>query len=202
MELEQFESKRPIDVIAINNPIIIVDEPQKTMGKQTTKLIHEFNPLFILNFSATHKEKHNLIYSLDSIDAMKEHLVKKITCSNVELKNSSGISGYLFLNEIILNGTSKPTCRLTYEKQFNNKIQKVTRTLENNDDIYELSNKMEQYKGFIINNIDKNQNKIFFANGKELKINEVIDNNQNQEALAREQIRVTIRPFFWMHYWV
>ena len=192
MELDQFKSKRPIDVIASNNPIIIVDEPQKTMGKQTTKLIHEFNPLFILNFSATHKEKHNLIYSLDSIDAMKEHLVKKITCSNVELKNSSGISGYLFLNEIILNGTSKPTCRLTYEKQFNNKIKKVTRPLKNDDDIYELSNKMEQYKGFIINNIDKNQNKIFFANGKELKINEVIDNNQNQEALAREQIRVTI----------
>ena len=148
--------------------------------------------MFILNFSATHKEKHNLIYSLDSIDAMKEHLVKKITCSNVELKNSSGISGYLFLNEIILNGTSKPTCRLTYEKQFNNKIKKDTRIFKNDDDIYELSNKMEQYKGFIINNIDKNQNKIFFANGKELKINEVIDNNQNQEALAREQIRVTI----------
>ena len=61
MELDQFQSRRPIDVIKSNNPIIIVDEPQKTMGKQTTKLIHEFNPLFILNFSATHKEKHNLI---------------------------------------------------------------------------------------------------------------------------------------------
>ncbi|MDY2887786.1 MAG: DEAD/DEAH box helicase family protein, partial [Malacoplasma sp.] len=191
-ELDQFQSRKPIDVIKSNNPIIIVDEPQKTMGEQTTKRIHEFNPLFILNFSATHRIKHNLIYSLDSIDAMKEHLVKKITCSNINLVNSSGISGYLFLDEIIINGTSKPTCRLTYEKQFNGKIKKVTSILKNDDDIYELSNKMEQYKGFIINNIDKNQNKIFFANGKKLKINDVIDNSQNQKALAREQIKVTI----------
>ena len=196
MELEQFFYKRPIDEIASNNPIIIVDEPQKTMGEQTKKSIYEFNPLFILNFSATHKDKHNIIYSLDSIDAMKEYLVKNIACSNINLVNSSGINSYLFLNKIILNGSSKPTCKLTFEKQLNKSVKKVSQILENGDDIYELSNKMEQYKGFTISNIDKNQNKISFLNGKELRINEVIDSNQNQEILSREQIRLTIKEHF------
>ena len=196
MELEQFFYKRPIDEIASNNPIIIVDEPQKTMGEQTKKSIYEFNPLFILNFSATHKDKHNIIYSLDSIDAMKEYLVKNIACSNINLVNSSGINSYLFLNKIILNRNSKPTCKLTFEKQLNKSVKKVSQILENGDDIYELSNKMEQYKGFTISNIDKNQNKISFLNGKELRINEVIDSNQNQEILSREQIRLTIKEHF------
>ena len=196
MELDQFKSKRPIDKIASNNPIIIVDEPQKTMGEQTKKSIYEFNPLFILNFSATHKDKHNIIYSLDSIDAMKEYLVKNIACSNINLVNSSGINSYLFLNKIILNGSSKPTCKLTFEIQLNKCVKKVSRILKNGDDIYELSNKMEQYKGFTISNIDKNQNKISFLNGKELRINEVIDSNENQEILSREQIRLTIKEHF------
>lgn len=61
-ERDEFGSRRPIDVIAANNPIVIVDEPQK-MGRKggaTQKGIERFNPLFVLNYSATHKEKHNM----------------------------------------------------------------------------------------------------------------------------------------------
>ena len=69
MELEEFASRRPIDVIKANRPIVILDEPQKMGGKKTQESLKEFNPLFTLNYSATHKEHHDLVYVLDALDA-------------------------------------------------------------------------------------------------------------------------------------
>lgn len=71
---DSFGSRRPIDVIAANRPILILDEPQK-MGKKdskTQRALRNFNPLFIINYSATHAERHNLIYVLDALDAYSE----------------------------------------------------------------------------------------------------------------------------------
>ena len=79
-ERDEFGSRKPIDVIAANRPIVIIDEPQK-MGKSgsaTQKGIAHFNPLFVLGYSATHKEKHDLVYALDALDAYNQRLVKRI----------------------------------------------------------------------------------------------------------------------------
>mgnify|MGYP001042746693 CR=1 FL=1 len=76
---DEFGSRRPIDVIAANRPILILDEPQK-MGKEdsaTQKALKKFNPLFTLNYSATHAKQHNLVYVLDALDAYNKRLVKK-----------------------------------------------------------------------------------------------------------------------------
>lgn len=51
---DEFGSRRPIDVIKANRPIIILDEPQKMGGAVTQKALKNFNPLFTLNYSATH----------------------------------------------------------------------------------------------------------------------------------------------------
>ena len=69
---DEFGSRRPIDVIAANNPIVIMDEPQKMEGDATQAGIRRFNPLFVLNYSATHKTKHDTIYALDALDADQE----------------------------------------------------------------------------------------------------------------------------------
>ena len=70
-ELDDFGSRRPIDVIAANRPIVIQDEPQKMGGAATQQGIKRFNPLFCLNYSATHKQQHNMVYVLDALDASR-----------------------------------------------------------------------------------------------------------------------------------
>ena len=75
---DDFGSRRPIDVIKVNRPIVILDEPQKMGGAATQKGIKNFNPLFTINYSATHKNHHNEVYVLDALDAYNKKLVKKI----------------------------------------------------------------------------------------------------------------------------
>jgi type II secretory ATPase GspE/PulE/Tfp pilus assembly ATPase PilB-like protein len=72
LELDDFQSRRPIDVIKKNRPIMILDEPQKMEGKATTEKLAEFDPLMILRYSATHKTEHNKVYRLDAIDAYNQ----------------------------------------------------------------------------------------------------------------------------------
>ena len=87
---DEFGSRRPIDVIKANNPIIILDEPQKMGGDATQKALKNFNPLFTLNYSATHAKHHNLVYALDAVDAYNQHLVKKIEVKGFQVKNFRG----------------------------------------------------------------------------------------------------------------
>src|SRR5690606_17283786 len=61
-ELDDFQSRKPIDVIAANRPILILDEPQKMEGRATMEALPQFKPLFILRYSATHRTQHNLVH--------------------------------------------------------------------------------------------------------------------------------------------
>ena len=88
-ERDDFGSRRPIDVLAANRPIIIMDEPQKMEGEATRKALKNFKPLFVLNYSATHKTQHNQVYALDALDAYRQRLVKKI-----EVKGQLGDPGF------------------------------------------------------------------------------------------------------------
>ena len=100
---DNFQSRRPIDVISANRPIIILDEPQKMGGTVTQNALKKFNPLFSLNYSATHTRQHNLIYVLDALDAYNNQLVKKIEVKGFDIKNLGGTDNYLFLESIILS---------------------------------------------------------------------------------------------------
>ena len=97
---DDFGSRRPIDVIAAMNPIVIMDEPQKMSGPATKKGIQRFHPLFTLNYSATHKEKHDLVYVLDAVDAYQQRLVKQIEVKGFRLQNLSGTGGFVYLDDI------------------------------------------------------------------------------------------------------
>jgi len=97
MKLDSFRSRRPIDVIAKTNPIVIIDEPQKVEGKTTKEKLQEFNPLVTLRYSATHKKDsiYNLIYRLDALEAYNKKLVKKIAVKGISATGSTGTNGYL-----------------------------------------------------------------------------------------------------------
>lgn len=198
MVLDEFQSRKPIDVVAKTRPILILDEPQK-MGdeKSATQLsLRKFNPLFCMNFSATHKKQHNLVYCLDAVDAYNKCLVKKIQVKGFEIKNLRGTDKYLYLQDIVLSPNKPPMCKLEFEINYNKSINRETRILGKGDNLYHKSNQMEQYKNdYIISDINPFNNTITFLNGQVLHIGEVLGNVSDKD-LRRIQIRETIRSHF------
>lgn len=115
---DEFASRRPIDVIAANRPIVIMDEPQKMGGEVTQKALKSFNPLFCLNYSATHAKQHNLVYVLDALDAYNKRLVKKIEVKGFEVKNFRGTDQYLYMESILLSPKKPPQVRMELEIRY------------------------------------------------------------------------------------
>ena len=195
MELDEFGSRKPIDVIAANRPIVILDEPQKMGGKKTQESLKEFNPLFTLNYSATHKEHHDLIYVLDALDAYKMKLVKKIEVKGFDIKNLRGTDGYLFLEDIVISPKKPPMARMEFEIGYEKSIKRVIRILGVDDDLFALSKNMEQYRGYLINDVDPIKGVVTFTNGIEIHIGEVLG-DVSEKDIRRVQIRETIRSHF------
>ncbi|MCD5583325.1 DEAD/DEAH box helicase family protein [Lactobacillus delbrueckii] len=195
MELDEFASRRPIDVIKANRPIVILDEPQKMGGKKTQESLKEFNPLFTLNYSATHKEHHDLVYVLDALDAYKMKLVKKIEVKGFDIKNLRGTDGYLYLENIVISPNHPPRARLEFEIKYNKSINREVRILGVDDDLYSLSKGLEQYQGYHINDINPINGLVTFTNGVEIHTGEV-QGDVSEKDIRRVQIRETIRSHF------
>ena len=194
---DEFGSRRPIDVIAANRPILILDEPQK-MGKEdsvTQKALKKFNPLFTLNYSATHAKQHNLVYVLDALDAYNKRLVKKIEVKGFEVKNLRGTDQYLYLENIVLSSKNPPMARLEMEIAHKNGNKREFRTLGVGDNLYYISGEMEQYKGFVISEIDPFTGIVTFTNGDELRKGDVTGDVSEMD-MRRVQIRETIISHF------
>ena len=196
MVLDEFQSRRPIDVVARTRPIVIIDEPQKLGGAATQESLKKFNPLFTMNFSATHKKEHNLIYCLDAVDAYNKCLVKKIQVKGFEVKNLRGTDKYLYLQDIILSKDKPPVAKLEFEIKYNKSTNREPRLLSVGDNLYHKSNEMEQYKnGYTISEINPFNNSISFLNGEIIKRGEVVGDVSDRD-LRRIQIRETILSHF------
>lgn len=197
-ERDEFGSRKPIDVISKTNPILIIDEPQKSAGNVTQKAMKRFNPLFSVNYSATHKQEHNEVYRLDAIDAYNHKLVKKIEVKGIEVVNLKGIDGYLYCDSFITSKNKPPMVKLEFEQQLKSgTVKRVLRNCAYGDNLYELSNGMLQYEGYKISDIDANDTGcVRFTNGEELHGGEVANNSQEMSDLRRVQIRETIKSHF------
>lgn len=192
---DDFGSRRPIDVIKANRPIIILDEPQKMGGAVTQKALKNFNPLFSLNYSATHAKQHNLVYVLDALDAYNKRLVKKIEVKGFEVKNLRGTDKYLYLESIVLSNNKPPMARIELEVKYKDHIKRETRVLGVDDNLYYKSNEMEQYKGYLISDIDPIRGTVTFTNGEILQTGE-ITGDISEKDMRRIQIRETILSHF------
>lgn len=192
---DEFGSRRPIDVIKANRPIIILDEPQKMGGDVTQKALKNFNPLFSLNYSATHTKQHNLIYVLDALDAFNKKLVKKIEVKGFEVKNFRGTDSYLYLEQIVLSSKKPPMAKIELEIGYNKSINRETRILGVGDDLYYVSQEMEQYKGYTISEIDPLRGMVTFTNGEVIKSGDVVG-DVSEKDMRRIQIRETILSHF------
>ena len=194
-KLDDFGSRRPIDVIKANRPILILDEPQKMGGDKTQQALANFNPLFCLNFSATHALHHNLVYVLDAVDAFNKRLVKKIEVKGFELKNLRGADKYLFLENILISPKKPPMAKIELEIRYQKSINRETRILGVDDDLYAISNNLEQYKGYHISDIDPIRGNVTFTNGEVLSRGEVVGDVAEKD-MRRIQIRETIISHF------
>jgi len=190
-ELDQFGTRKPIDIIAQTNPILIIDEPQSVDGEKTLKSMQDFNPLFTLRYSATHKVDYNKVYRLDALDAYNKRLVKKIQVKGVNLKGSTGTTGYLYLEQISLSTTKPPYAVIEFEKRVENGVKKVRQKLGEGANLYELSGNLPAYKNQIITEINGYLNKIV-VNGQDIYPGDML-NDKDEHAFRRVQIRETIQ---------
>lgn len=194
-ELDDFQSRRPIDVIKANRPILILDEPQKMEGAKTLDSLKEFNPLFMVRYSATHKTEYNKIHRLDALDAFNQKLVKKIAVRGITVKGLTGTNAYLFLENIEVSAKHPPLARVEMEVKQNNGIKRVERKLGRNDNLYDLSGGLDQYKGYVVADIDARIDSLSFTNGVELVAGDAIG-NVDEATLRRIQIREAIKAHF------
>ena len=194
-ELDNFQSRRPIDLIRANKPILILDEPQKMEGKATLEALPKFDPLMILRYSATHRTQHLKVHRLDAVDAYNSKLVKKIAVRGIQTKNLTGTNGYLYL-ENIETSIDAPLARIDMEvKLRSGEIKRELRRLSYGDDLYKKSGGLDQYRGYKVSQIDAAQDIVEFTNGKRLFAGDV-QGDANEEQIRRIQIRETIRAHF------
>ena len=193
-KLDTFRSRKPIDIIAKTNPILIIDEPQSVEGKQTKESLKKFNALFTLRYSATHKEKYNMVYRLDAMDAYNQHLVKKIAALGVILTGSTATNSYVYLEGIDLYKNKAPTARLGFEVKGVTSTRTVVKKLSREADLFAESNGLDEYADrYIITDIDGRDNSVTFLNGLKLYAGQISGNEQMTALQRRVQIRETIR---------
>lgn len=195
--LDDFQSRRPIDVISANRPIMILDEPQKMEGTATLKSLEAFKALMVLRYSATHKTTHNKIHRLDALDAYNQKLVKKIAVRGIAVKGLAGTAGYLYLQSIEISSKKPPEARVEFEQKLTDgKIKRVVRKLSKSDNLFDLSNGLDQYRdGFIVSDINANTDTLSFTNGVELTVGDATG-DVTEAALRRIQIREAIKAHF------
>ena len=186
---DRLNGMKPIDFIASTNPIVIIDEPQSVDNTPKSKVaIETLNPLCKLRYSATHTQKYNLMYKLDSIDAYEKKLVKQIEVANVRTTDNSN-QAYIKL----LSVKAKPRSAKVEVVSNKNGTSKIdTLTIKDNSDLYELTNR-DVYENFIVNDIyiEEENEYVMFSNGMNLAIGEAIG-DVDEDTIKRLQIRKTI----------
>lgn len=193
MKLDEFRSRRPIDIIAKTNPILIIDEPQSVEGKQTKERLKEFNPLLTLRYSATHKADsiYNMVYRLDAMEAYNKRLVKKIAVKGITESGSTATEGYVYLEGINLS-KADPTATLEFDYKGAKGIRKKTMKVGIGFNLYDNSGNLDEYKnGFVVKFIDGRDNSVEFLNGIKFFAGDVIG-KVSEDQLRRIQIRETI----------
>ena len=193
MKLDEFRSRRPIDIIAKTNPIVIIDEPQSVEGNQTKKNLEEFNPLITLRYSATHKSDsiYNMIYRLDALEAYNKKLVKRIVVKGIKETGTTATDSYIYLEGINLS-KKDPTATIQFHVKGVSGVKTVSKKVGIGFNLYPNSGEMEQYKNnFIVKSIDGRDDSVEFINGIKIYAGDVIG-KVSEEQFRRIQIRETI----------
>ncbi|MCW3472284.1 DEAD/DEAH box helicase family protein [Rhodococcus pyridinivorans] len=191
--LDDFQSRRPIDVIKANRPIVIIDEPQKIGADKSLASLSEFNALMVLRYSATHKVEHTKVHRLDALDAYKHKLVKKIAVRGITVKGLAGSTAYLYLDAIEIAKGAEPRARVEIEVQTKTGIKRQVKRLSKGGNLHDISGGIEAYRGLFITDIDANRDVIELSNGDVVVAGQLADRDVTEDTKRRIQIREVIR---------
>lgn len=193
-ELDDFQSRRPIDVISANQPIVIIDEPQKIGAAKSLEALSRFNGLMMLRYSATHKVEHTKVHRLDAVDAYNQKLVKKIAVRGITVKGLAGSSAYLYLEAIEIAKGVKPRARVEIEVQTKSgAIKRQVKRLDVGANLHDISSGLEAYKSLFITEIDATRDVIELSNGDVVYVGQLADHDVTEETKRRIQIREVVR---------
>lgn len=191
--LDDFQSRRPIDVIKANRPIVIIDEPQKIGADKSLASLAEFNALMVLRYSATHKVEHTKVHRLDALDAYNQKLVKKIAVRGITVKGLAGSTAYLYLDSIEIAKGANPRARVEIEVQTKTGIKRQIKRLDKRDNLHDISGGIEAYQGLFVTDIDANRDVLELSNGDVVIAGQLADRDVTEETKRRIQIREVIR---------
>ena len=192
-ELDDFQSRRPIDVIAANRPVVIIDEPQK-IGARSLEALSRFNALMVLRYSATHRVEHNKVHRLDALDAYNQKLVKKIAVRGITVKGLAGRTAYLYLDAIEIAKGAKPRARVEIEVQTKaGPIKRQVKRFDVGTNLHDVSGGIEAYRDLFVTDIDASRDVIELSNGDVVVAGQLSDRDLTEESKRRIQIREVIR---------
>ena len=150
---DKLNGREPIAFIQAVNPIVIVDEPQNMETDKRAAAIAKLAPLCTLRYSATHRNRYNLVYSLNPVKAYDLGLVKRIEVDSVMEENSFNVA-FVSL-ESITAAKTRVTAKIRIHANDKDGVKPKTVSVRAGDDLYKLSNEREIYRdGYIVEEID------------------------------------------------
>ena len=179
----------PIELIRQTSPIVIVDEPQNMETENRLAALKSFNPLFVLRYSATHKNSRHKVYSLNPVEAYNKKLVKQIVVQSVLAENDGNGAFVELLEMQVGKGSLKAKLNIHYRDKKETRKKAVT--VKSGDDLFDKSGSNEAYRyGYIVNSLDAEDGRVDFSNG--LSISRSDNQDVLQDEVMKAQIRCTI----------
>ena len=192
---DRMNGYKPVDFIQATNPIVIIDEPQNVESDKAKKALLELNPLCTLRYSATHKDRYNLLYSLDPVKAYQRRLVKRISVASTVADDDPNAAFVRLEN--VTNKQGRISCTLSFYKQGKDGAKLAKATFKQDDDLFAKSGKREIYRNnFIVAEINTRPNMEYvkFANNIRLRLCE--QNGGARAEVVKEQIKATVEAHF------
>jgi type III restriction enzyme len=190
--LDDFQSRRPVDVISASRPIVIIDEPQRIGSPKSLAALSRLRPMMVLRYSATHRAVHDKVYRLDALDAYRQRLVKRIAVRGVTVQGLPGTSAYLYLDAIEVARGAGPRARVELEVRAATGVRRQVRWLGRGASLHAASGGIEAYRGLEIADIDATRGVIELSDGAVVTLGQVTA-DVTDAARRRIQIREVIR---------
>lgn len=191
---EKTGGERPIDLIKATHPVIIVDEPQSVDGGlegRGKEALGAMNPLCTLRYSATHAEKHHMVYRLDAVDAYERKLVKQIEVASAGVVGGQN-SPYVRLVSVS-NRANQISAKVELDVQQGTTVIRQTKAVRAGDDLEQVANRA-LYAGYLVENIGcrKGDEFLQLSNQEQpLRLGQSIG-GVDEDAVKRQMIRRTI----------
>lgn len=196
-ESEKTGGEKPIDLVRATNPIIIVDEPQSVDGGMTGRgkeALEAMNPLCTLRYSATHADKHNMVYRLDAVDAYERELVKQIEVASLEVEGGNNKPYVKLISTENKRGSI--TAKIEADVVSGGKVKRQIFSIEDGDDLEQETGR-ELYANFRIGTItvgkDNQSMELSMPGGEAILRPSEEVGGVDKDSLKRLMIRRTIK---------